>query len=583
MQIKFNTLKNRVLFINEGATEYKNMMSFPAFQKEGPFFYVPAKVHVVFNVVSKLQTAFKKIAIDKDVLDFMNGDMDLKKLPEDFKYITSPMEFQDIALRYMYTVGSGGLLLAPGMGKSKVAADYIALMKFKRSIILCPKPLCFVWEDEIAKHRNDLTIHVFKTTDWEKEWEQAKDKDIICMNYSKASILKTQISKVAFDFIHLDEFLIKDPTTARTKDITAISRNIPYRCGGSGTLVNNSILDVYSPVNFLEPALVGTSFTSFKNRYTVRNPRDLRMVVGYTKGQEVKATLESCCIVMEKENWLKLPPKTFHDVYVNLGDDQRDFYSSLSRNYIASLNGATVEVDNALVMAAKLTQCANGFLYISEKTDEDSEEVMDLLAEEVKKKKKVPRKTQFFSSQPKITAMLDILKNKVKGKRGIIWYNYEAERELISKALDDNKFPFLTIKGGTKNIGAVVREFNNNPNIPWLLCNAKAVNYGITILGTTQEKMEDSDIEIFPGMSPEVHTQIFYSCNFSLECYLQQCDRIHRIGQTHDCHYYRIFANTNVEHRIRKALDDKMLIRKDMLVDICEKLREDSDIYPTNS
>jgi SNF2 family DNA or RNA helicase len=553
------------------------MMKFPAFLKEGPFFYVPAEIHIVFNVVSKLKNAFKKIAIDRDVLEFMNQPMNLKKLPEDFKYLTTPMDFQDIALRYMYTVGSGGLLLDPGMGKSKVAADYIALMKFKRSLILCPKPLCFVWEDEIARHRSDLTIHVVESTNWDKEWELGKDKDIICMNYSKASILKVELSKAKFDFIHLDEFLIKDPTTSRTQDITAISKGIPYRCGGSGTLINNSVLDAFAPIRYLEPSLVGNSFSSFRDRYTVRNPRDLRQVVAYTKGQEVKETLESCCIVMTKEEWLKLPAKHFHDVYVNLGDDQREFYSSLSRNYIASINNLTVEVDNALVMMSKLYQVSNGFVYISEKVEEGSDEVTDLIGEEPKKKKKTPRKTQFFNSQPKIVVLMDIVNNKAKGKRGIIWFNFAAEYELIKQALDKDGFKYLTIQGGDKKIGEKVREFNNNPNYDWLVCQAKSVNYGITVLGTSLEKLENSDFEIFPDISPEVYTQIFYSCNFSLEVFLQQQDRIHRIGQTHECDYYRIFANTSVEHQIRKALEDKMVVRKDMLVDIAEKLKEEPE------
>ena len=103
------------------------------------------------------------------------------------------------------------------------------------------------------------------------------------------------------------------------------------------------------------------------------------------------------------------------------------------------------------------------------------------------------------------------------------------------------------------------------------------MNYGITILGTTMEKLEDANFEMFPGISPSVHTQIFYSCNFSLEVYLQQQDRIHRIGQTKDCDYYLLWLNTNVEMTIRKALVDKLFLRKEMLVDIAEKLR-DTDI-----
>jgi SNF2 family DNA or RNA helicase len=280
---------------------------------------------------------------------------------------------------------------------------------------------------------------------------------------------------------------------------------------------------------------------------------------------------------MTKEEWLKLPKKNVHDIYVNLGDDQREFYKSLQSNYIAKIDDTYIEVDNALVMMSKLYQVSNGFVYINEKTEDD--EIEDLIGESgKKKKKKTTRHTRFFESQPKINALIKLLSGSAKGKRAILWFNMEAEYQLISRALEEARYSFLSIKGGDRTIGEKVRKFNNDPSIDYLVCQAKSVNYGITVLGTTLEKLEDSDYEIFPDVSPEVHTEIFYSCNFSLEVYLQQQDRIHRIGQTKECDYYRIFANTNVDQKIRRALDDKLFIRKSMLIDIAKELKETPEL-----
>ena len=60
-------------------------------------------------------------------------------------------------------------------------------------------------------------------------------------------------------------------------------------------------------------------------------------------------------------------------------------------------------------MMSKLYQVSNGFIYFTEKDDEDGEEVMDMIGEEPKKKKKIPRKTVFFNSQPKIEALKEII------------------------------------------------------------------------------------------------------------------------------------------------------------------------------
>lgn len=431
MLIKFNVPKTRVLFINEGGKEYKAMMEFPAFIKEGPHFYVPAKVAVVYNVINRLSSTFKQLKIDKDVYDFMHQDMKLRELPEDFKFHTKPMEAQEIALRYMYTVGNGGLLMDPGMGKSKVVLDYIHLMKFQKTLLICPLPLLFVWEDETEIHRPELSIHLVKTTDWAAEWEAGKDKDIFCMNYNKAVLFKEQLLAQKFDFMHLDEFLIKDVKTERTKAITAISKKVEYKCGGSGTLINNSVMDMYAPVRYLEPSLVGFNYTNFMNRHLYRNLKDPRIVLGATKIPEARAVLESCCIVMSKDEWLKLPQKRFHDIIVQMHDDQREFYSSLSRNMIAKHKDEIIEVDNALVMMSKLYQVSNGFIYATDKVD-DKAEVAELLADETPvRKKKSPRRTVFFDGQPKIIALDKLIKETTKEKKAIIWFNMAAEYTLI--------------------------------------------------------------------------------------------------------------------------------------------------------
>ena len=580
MRIKFSDDKSRVLFLNDSAAEYKQLMEFPAFLKEGPYFWAPAKTHVIYNLIGRLKLAFKKIAVDKDVMDFANMEMKLKELPEDFKWHTQPFDFQEIALRFLYTVGSGGLLLDAGLGKTKICYDYMHLMNFKRSLVLCPLPLTSVWEHELKVHRPELSIHVFKTTDFAKEWESAKDKRVVVLNYTKASLLKKYLLKEEFQFLHLDEFLIKTHDSARTKDVIEISRKIPYKCGGSGTLISNTILDTWGPVNFLEPALVGTTFSKFLRRHSVRNPRDLRQVVAHTRVEEARSILESCSIVMHRDQWLKLPAQHFEDIMVEMGEDQAKFCSSLSRNYIASIQGEYIEVDNALTAMSKMFQAAQGFVYVTDKEDSE-EESNELMAEEtvVNKKKVKSRRVLFFETQPKIDALLQLVGpgGKAEGNRSIIWFNLSGEFQLISEALTKAGHTFLSIKGGTKNIGNIVNTFNNDPSVKFLVIQAMSVSYGVTILGTNAEKLENSNYEMIPGISPEVFTEIFLSCSFSLEIYLQACARIHRIGQTKECHYYRIFSDSKVEKKILEALDAKMSIRKEMLVDIFSSLTENDE------
>lgn len=592
MLAKFAPDGSRVLVIHENGNEYAWLTKFPALTRHEISFALPLIPTVVYNVLHRIADSTKNLKIDKSVYEWMNQDFKLLELPEGFIFHTEPLLFQRIALRYIYTMGSAGLLLDPGMGKSKVVLDYIHLKRFSKVIVVCPKPLVFVWEDEIKKHRPELSYYSVQSTDFEAERVGIESATVTIINYNKAVDMRHQLKKVGFEFIHLDEFLIKNPTTERTQGLTHLSQSIPFRCGGSGTLINNSVFDVFSPVRYLQPALVGGNYSNFLNRFGVFQPRDKsnpsgpKRIVAFTKTKEARSILESCCIVMSKAEWLKnLPEKVITDVYVQMGDVQRDVYYQLTRNYLAFMPTDTgklvdVEVDNPLVMLSKLYQISNGFIY--ENPDPASNEVGELLpdaADAVKGKKpsKKARKTHFFKEQPKIEALRKLLTETLKGQRAIIWFNMSGELELIRKLLDELGETYTVIKGGETKTGEKVREYNNNPAISWLVCQAKSVNYGITVLGTTLEKLEEErGGEVFTDVSPEVFTEIFYSINFSLEVYLQQMDRIHRIGQKHTCQYYRIFVNNPIEKKLKGAIEDKMSIREEMLVDIAEKLKEET-------
>jgi SNF2 family DNA or RNA helicase len=569
MKLTYSPQDKRIYIKTNFLTERKALTDFPGVQVQGPYFFCTSQPRLAYNIISRLKNAFTKVELDAATDAICNQPFKLKEIPSTFNFYTEPEKAQLIALRYVYTIGGGGLLLEPGMGKTKVVLDFIALMGFRKSLIVCPKPLLFVWEDEVQKHRPDKSIYVIKSTDWEAELPHMKKADIVVINYNKAVSLYVELSTFGFQFMGVDEALIKDPRSLRTQQLTWLGRRIPHRMLMSGTLVNNSPLDVFAPVSFLEPSLVGGTFTRFAKQYAVYSGKDgqaVKFIVGYRKVPEVRSILETVSIIMSKAEWLKLPPKTFKDIIVPVSDEQREIYDDLAKNYIAQMQGKFVEIVNPLVALSKLIQVSNGFLY----TSPEDEGLFDLQATDAPpKKKKFKRETLYFREQPKLDRLIKLLKEDIPDKRTIIWYNMSAEYELISKRLEQEGITYLGIRGGTKDCGGIVRRYNSDPSVRVLLCQAKAVNYGITVLG---KDYDEDDLEAIDGITPEVFTQVFYSMNFSLETYLQQQDRIHRIGQKFECTYYRLIANTPAEYRIIEKIDEKMSIRGEILHDVIKSL-----------
>lgn len=573
MIIKDINNKEIVLYEPENPRERKILESFPGFLREGLHFFSPGKPRIVRNLYQRISKSIKPqdIRYTPYVQEAVAGFTQVKALPADFVFHTKPLSHQKHALEFMYSQGSCGLLLDPGLGKTKVVLDFIFLKKFSKSIIVCPKPLLYVWEAEILRHRPELTFYIIQTTDWSREVVAASKADVVIINYDKAVALEEELTKVNAQFMALDEGLIKNYNTDRTKALTRIGRRIPFKCVMSGTLVNNSPLDCFAPIRFIEPALLGESVTRFKDRYAVVAKQNRNILLGFRDIPEVQTAVASCCIVMRKEEWLKdLPGKKFHSVKSALRGEALECYNSLISNWMFSTQGETFEFDNPLTRMGKLLQIANGFIYASDPVDE-----LDTLAEisgedmPVSKMKK-KRRTLFFDAQPKIQAMHELINDegRLGNRRAIIWFNYQAELTLIEDYLNEQGIKFLTVKGGDKEIGVKINLFNSDPSYRFLVGQAKTINYGATILGSK----ESEDFEVTPEFSTTVSDQIFYSLNFSLEVFLQQQDRIHRIGQTKECNYWMLVTNSCIETKIGKAMEDKIRISRALLVDISKEV-----------
>lgn len=634
MQLAFTPDRRNVLFVPETTAEDTILTSFPALYKVRGQRYAPAFPSILQNIVKRLKRKIKTITTkEKDIVDLLKRDAELVRIPEDFKYYTKPLEHQELALRFLYTRGGGGLLLDPGLGKTKVVLDYIALKNFTKSLIVCPVALRDVWVDEVATHRPDKTIHVMGSTNWDaqmisakqraQKWSEAMDRaaegsdgwkkarsnlmtaereikkipdlkradleaaaaaDIVVINYNKAVINKDLAAhsiatgvdfltaNMKIDFVALDEALIKAHDSARTKDLLKLAAVVPYRVIMSGTLINNTALDAFAPIRFLQPALTGMAYGKFDQYYGIKiKPRGktFEITIGVSKAnmEEIRGILESCSIVMRKEDWLKLPDKHFHEVRFELSDIQKAMYSGLVSNYVYALpSGEIVQVDNGLGLLSKVQQIANGFLYYKEVTQDP----LDILFGG--EKEDSPRQTFFFEEQPKLNALGDLMDGPIKDRKFILWYNCSAEHELVTRFLDERGIKHVSVRGGTKNTGVIVRQFNTDPSITVMICQAKAVNYGITVLGRDPEQLEGID-EVLPEFTTRVYTHVFYSLNYSLEVFLQQQDRSHRIGQTHDVDYYILLGNCDAETQVYEAMQNKMVIRESVLVDFSKRLK----------
>lgn len=540
----------------------------------------------------------------------------------DFYFHTKPLAHQEFALKRTIERSNLGLLLDPGLGKTKVTLDYIFHVKvsspetFTKALIICPKALLRTWKNEVAKHRPELTVHIVQSVSHRDSikfltdkaasgtWDEKKSRwalreveklkaalklenelieaaDVIVMNYAKVTKAAERLKKLVWSVCAVDEALIKDPSSLRTKAILSLAPSCRSRLLLSGTLINQGPEDVFAPVQFLEPSIFGTSFWNFNKHYGIyangkgTDGSKKEFLVGYRKNakDEIRTGLELVSIVMSKDEWLPDLPKKMPPVYIDteLTPEQRHCYDELAANFITKLpNGEVVEVDNPLSCLCKLQQISNGFVYYEEEDDD----LTDLgLSTGIVEKASKPRKTYFFEGNPKNAALTDFLTaEEFKTRRIVLWYNMGAELTQIEKVLFDLGTKYLVVNGATKDSGEIVDLFNGDPKYRVIVCQAKAVNYGVTLLGVDLDELESA-----PELDSNVFTEYFYSSNYSLEVFIQQMDRVHRIGVKCRPEYYFSRANTLIEHKINEKIALKQLIRREFLVDIIYQHQKRAD------
>lgn len=628
MKATLSPLGTRIVITPSTFKEEKRLKEFPALYKST----MPLDPVIVDFVSARLKKYSPLgIGTTKQVLDKLAEARALKAqevtLHPAFHFHTEPLHHQRLALMQAIARGNLGLLLDPGLGKTKVVLDYIYHTKlvmgqqYLKSLIICPKALVSTWYKEALKHRPELKVRVVDSVSHRdsiayltekiesKAWDDGKTRwayrqieklkkelavenklmaeaDVIVLNYSKAVKAEARLCAAKWSVCAVDEALIKDPTTERTKAVIKIGRSAASRLLLSGTLINQGPQDVFAPVQFLEPSIFGSSFYNFNKHYGVyasNKEKSADFLVGYRRDarEEIRKGLELVSLVMSKDEWLPDLPKKAPPVYfdTDLVGEQLRCYQELARNYITTLpNGETIEVDNPLSCLCKLQQISNGFVYYEELPDD----FVDLgLHKDKDRTPKGPRKTYFFEYNGKNESLKAFLTNpEFSTRRFVLWYNMGGELAQIEKVLTDLKIAHVLVNGATKDSGAIVDEFNQDPSIRVFVAQAKSVNYGVTLLGTDLESLDS-----MPELDAEVFTEFFYSVNFSLEVFLQQMDRVHRIGVKCSPEYYFARANCSIEGRTYEKLFEKQLIRKEFLIDVIHQIRQVSQqagASPTN-
>ena len=432
---------------------------------------------------------------------------------------------------------SRGLAILADMGTGKslmtiaVTGTLEAEDKVKKLLVVCPKSIVGVWEEEFRKfadYRYALTV-LDGTLQKKKDafgYMQGTALQIIVVNYESCWRLEKEIAEWKPDMIVCDESSkIKNPTTSQSKALHRLGRGTKYNVILTGTPITNNPLDFFSQYKFLDEDIFGGSFYLFRNRYAVMGGYQNHQIIGYRHLAELVEKVHDIAYRIKIEDAVDLPPFIDETRVITLEDKAQAVYRMIEQDCYAELSSdAEVTARNILTQLLRLSQCTGGYIR------DDAKGV----AQQV--------------SSAKIDALEDIIDSCIEeDKKVVVFARFVPEIEAIEALLKKKGIEYSLIYGATKDRAEQVQKFQTDPQVKVFIGQLQTTGMGLTLTAAS--------------------VAVFYSLDFSYANYEQSRARIHRIGQKEKCLYIHLVCKNTVDEKIMAALQKKGDIAKLMVDD----------------
>ena len=428
-------------------------------------------------------------------------------------------------LHFVQNYKFGGCL-ADDMGLGKTVQTLAMLQHRKESgaeaasLLVMPTSLVYNWQNEAQKFTPGLRILNYTGTYRDKNMEQFQSYDVVLTSYGIVRLDAELLKTYYFDYIILDESqAIKNPDSTTSR--AARSLKSRHRLILTGTPVENSTMDLWAQMSFINPGLLGNQHF-FRKEFL----KPIEKEKDEQKTRKLHALIKPFILRRHKSQVAKeLPEKVEHTTFCKMTEEQEHAYEetkSYYRNKILTNLEEHGPVNTQFMLLqglTKLRQIANHPLM----TDQDYE-----------------------GESGKLKEVLRMTKNIVgKGHKVLIFSQFVKHLGIIRHVLDERGITYAYLDGNTKNRQAQVELFQNDESIQVFLISLKAGGVGLNLTAADYVFILD------PWWNPAVEAQAI--------------DRAHRIGQQKTVFTYKFITKDTVEEKILALQNRKIQLVNDLI------------------
>jgi SNF2 family DNA or RNA helicase len=447
-------------------------------------------------------------------------------LPDGFKGQLRP--YQKAGYNWMNFLSkyNFGGCLADDMGLGKTVQT-LAMLLFQKeqgsksaSLLVMPTSLLYNWEVEAKKFTPSLKIFNYTGTNREKNVEQFQGYDLVLTSYGTTRIDIDHLKNYYFNYIILDESqAIKNPDSNIAKAVRELK--CKNRLILSGTPIENSTLDLWSQMAFVNPGLLGTQ-GFFKNEFL--NPIEKKQ--DEVKTKRLYSIIKPFILRRHKSQVAtELPEKIENVTYCKMTPAQEQEYEKVKSNYrnliLESIEEKGMNSSQLLLLQGltKLRQIANHPKMVDGEYEGDSGKLEDVI---------------------------HMLQNALGNNHKILIFSqFVKHLSIFRDYLDKQKMNYAYLDGTTKDRQGQVDLFQNNEDVKIFLISLKAGGVGLNLTAA------DFVFILDPWWNPAIEAQAV--------------DRAYRIGQKNTVFTYKFITTNTVEEKILNLQKNKQKLASDLI------------------
>lgn len=483
--------------------------------------------HHIALVQQLKEQKLARVSINEKLQKLKDFDhIDDYQLPENFKGELRP--YQKAGYNWMHFLNqyNFGGCLADDMGLGKTI-QALAMLQYQKeqgtnatSMLIVPTSLIYNWEAEAKKFTPKLKIHKYTGTYRDKNIEYFQNHDLIITSYGIIRIDQEILKNYYFNYIILDESqAIKNPssnTFKAVKKLTAQNRLVL-----TGTPVENTTLDLWAQMSFINPGLLGDK-NFFKEQFL--NP--IEKGNDQEKTDKLHTIIKPFILRRQKIQVAKELPEKIESIrYCKMTDGQEEKYEQIKSYYrnkiLEQIDQKGVSKSQMLLLEGltKLRQIANHPLMIDPEYEGNSGKMED------------------------ITYMLEEALSE--NHKILVFSAFVKHLSIISGYLKLNNIPYNYLDGTTKNREEQVSQFQSRDDMRVFLISLKAGGVGLNLTAADYVFILD------PWWNPAIESQAI--------------DRAHRIGQDKTVFTYKFITKESVEEKIIHLQNKKKHLAEELI------------------